>query len=129
MSWRFGLAAAGLLAFFGWSLKDAPGLVRLAWETPTDFVDEVSRYDQRFQAVKAELPPRGVVGYRAELQRVGDEELFFYTVDGLHYSMHPTRAFFLTQYALAPVIVERRAAYPLVIDNRRTAVRLATRDE
>jgi hypothetical protein len=76
---------------------------RLVIETPalnhlgSDHIAQ--RSDERFRALKAELPQRGVVGYIGETGNlaVGD--------------------YYLAQYALAPVVVDRSGNHPLVVGN------------
>lgn len=76
---------------------------RLVVETPalhlpgSDLIAQ--RSDERFRALKAELPQRGVVGYIGETGNlaVGD--------------------YYLTQYALAPLVVDHSANHRLVIWN------------
>lgn len=61
--------------------------------------DDVSkRSDQRFAALKAALPSRGIVGY------VGD-------------SSDPVADYYLAQYALAPLVIDRSSDHALVIGN------------
>ncbi len=55
----------------------------------------------RFRKLREELPARGVVGYLSD------------TTEGLE----GTRAYYLTQYYLAPVVVARDAEYELVVAN------------
>ena len=38
---------------------------------PAGGVDPVTRYDLRFQALRDELPPRGVIGYVSDKQAAG----------------------------------------------------------
>ncbi len=61
--------------------------------------DIARRSDQRFAALKAALPERGIVGYIGEPGplALGD--------------------YYLTQYALAPLMVDHTPNYPLVIGN------------
>jgi hypothetical protein len=63
----------------------------------SDHVTKLS--DERFAALKSELPPRGVVGYMGDS---GDSA---------------TSDYYLTQYALAPVIVDRSTNHELVVGN------------
>jgi hypothetical protein len=60
--------------------------------------DVAKRSDQRFAALKAALPPRGVVGY------VGD-------------SSDPVADYYLAQYALAPLVIDHSPNHALVIGN------------
>jgi hypothetical protein len=66
----------------------------LDWQRP----DEVTGYEERFHALRRLLPPHGVVGYLSDRHDAVKE-------------------FYLTQYALAPVIVVRDARAPLVVGN------------
>jgi hypothetical protein len=72
---------------------DAPNPTRL----PAD--DVAKRSDQRFAALRAALPPRGVIGYVGASGNVG------------------VRDYYLTQYALVPVVVDHSLNHPLVIAN------------
>jgi hypothetical protein len=61
--------------------------------------DDVSKKsDQRFAAVKSRLPASGVIGYVGE-------------------SNSSTPDYYLTQYALAPLVVDRSSHHALVIGN------------
>ena len=76
---------------------------RLLIETPKPASlkgDDISRRsDRRFAALKAELPQRGVIGYVGEAGNlaVGD--------------------YYLTQYALAPLVVEHSSDQAIVVGN------------
>jgi len=76
---------------------------RLLIETPraaSPRGDDIARRsDQRFAALKTELPQRGVVGYVGETGNlaVGD--------------------YYLTQYALAPLVVEQSSNHAIVVGN------------
>ena len=59
------------------------------------------RSDQRFAALRKELPQRGVVGY------VGETGADVVVVAD----------YYLAQYALAPLVVDRSANHPLVVGN------------
>lgn len=89
-------AAAVLVFVLGCLLSSA----RLAIEAPRGHVpDEVARQSGlRFAAIKAALPTRGVVGY---LGAPGDSIEYYY----------------LTQYALAPLVVDRSLNHPLIVGN------------
>jgi hypothetical protein len=65
--------------------------------TPLHTDDIAKRSDQRFAALRAALPPRGVVGYVGASGNVG------------------VRDYYLTQYALVPVVVDHSLNHPLVI--------------
>lgn len=74
-------------------LREAPNPTHI---TP----DDVSKQsDQRFAAVKARLPATGVIGYIGES---GDSSI---------------PGYYLTQYALAPLVVERSTHHAIVIGN------------
>jgi hypothetical protein len=74
---------------------------RILKDTPTHFhSDTIARAsDQRFAALKAALPRRGTVGY------IGDPGNL------------SIRDYYLTQYALAPLVVDHSIDHPLVIAN------------
>ena len=74
-------------------VRDAHTPTRL----PTD--DIATRSDQRFAALRAALPPRGVVGYVGASGNDG------------------VRDYYLTQYALAPLVVDHSSNHSLVIAN------------
>jgi hypothetical protein len=74
-------------------LRQAPNPARLN----PDNISEKS--DQRFAAVKSRLPATGVIGYIGE-------------------SGNPSVPdYYLTQYALAPLVVDRSAKHAIVIGN------------
>jgi hypothetical protein len=63
--------------------------------------DIEKRSDQRFALLKAALPQNGVVGYVGDSDNLED--------------------YYLAQYALAPVVVDRSPNHPLVVGNFPTA--------
>ena len=73
----------------------------LAFEAPSPgWRDDISRRsDQRFAALKANLPASGVVGYIGE---TGDSA---------------TPDYYLTQYALAPLVVDLSPNHAIVVGN------------
>jgi hypothetical protein len=74
-------------------LREAPNPAHLS-------PDDISkRSDQRFAAVKTRLPANGVVGYIGES---GNSS---------------TPDYYLTQYALAPLVVDRSTHHAIVIGN------------
>jgi hypothetical protein len=74
-------------------LREAPNPAHLS-------PDDISkRSDQRFAAVKTRLPASGVIGYIGES---GDSS---------------TPDYYLTQYALAPLVVDRSTHHAIVIGN------------
>lgn len=76
---------------------------RLVMEAPTRShlnVDDIAkRSDQRFAALKAELPQRGVIGYMGESGIPGVAD------------------YYLAQYALAPLVIDHSPNHPLVVGN------------
>lgn len=73
---------------------------RLVVESPRGHIsDEVARQsDSRFAEIKAVLPTRGVVGYIGAPQ------------DSIEY-------YYLAQYALAPLVVDRSLNHALIVGN------------
>jgi hypothetical protein len=61
--------------------------------------DIAKRSDQRFAALKSRLPARGVIGYIGE---TGDSA---------------TPDYYLTQYALAPLVVDYSSDHGMVVGN------------
>ncbi len=74
-------------------ITDAPNPTRLH----TD--DIAQRSDQRFAALRAVLPPRGVVGYVGASGNAAAGD------------------YYLTQYALVPLVVDHSTNHPFVIGN------------
>ncbi len=68
--------------------------------------DEISRYEARFRPLRSALPPEGVVGYLAGPRR-------------LDRPFDDLKDFYLTQYALAPLIVVDTSDPPFVVGNFR----------
>ncbi len=66
--------------------------------------DGVTEFESRFEQLRTLLPARGVIGYMA------DEDLPAGDANA-------QAEFFLTQYAIAPVIVVRQTNQPFVIGN------------
>ena len=96
------LSLGGILIFFfsllsGWgqfsvNLKEFDPNLSLSGH------EGVSLYERRFVEVKNELPAQGVVGYVSDTQPDSAE-------------------FYLTQYALSPLIVDKSQPHELVIGN------------
>lgn len=59
--------------------------------------DVAQRSDQRFAALKASLPQQGIIGYVGDPDNLAD--------------------YYLAQYALAPLVVDRSPNHPLVVGN------------
>lgn len=78
-------------------------VIRIAWNAPKpgdiDPDNIAKRSDHRFAAVKLALPTRGIIGYLGEN---GDSALPDY---------------YLAQYALAPLVVDRSIQHKFVIGN------------
>lgn len=78
-------------------------IIRIAWDAPRPGQIEpdniAKRSDQRFAAAKLALPARGIIGYVGEN---GDSSLPDY---------------YLAQYALAPLVVDRSIQHKFVIGN------------
>jgi hypothetical protein len=91
-------ARIGILVLLLGSLGSS---ARLAWDAPRprDWRgdDIAARSDQRFAGLKALLPKQGVIGYLGEAGNAG------------------TADYYLAQYALAPLILDRSAKHSLVI--------------
>lgn len=75
-------------------------------ETPATGLRRTGEQDVRLGRLREHLPPRGVVGYVSG----GSSDGTFRTVASL-------QDYFLTQYALAPVIVVRGTGLPVVVGN------------
>jgi len=74
-------------------LRDAPNPAHLS-------PDDISkRSDQRFATVKSHLPARGIIGYIGESGSSSNPD------------------YYLTQYALAPLVVDRSTHHAIVIGN------------
>jgi hypothetical protein len=71
--------------------------------------DEISRYEARFRRLRSALPPKGVVGYLAEPRRLDRPADSKYS-----------KGFYLTEYALVPVVVVNSTEPVLVIGNFRS---------
>ncbi len=61
--------------------------------------DIARRSDLRFAGLKAALPPRGVIGYVGDAGESG------------------VAPYYLAQYALAPLVLDRSPNHPLVVGN------------
>lgn len=89
---------AGVLLFIACCLLSS---LRLVYTTPNparlQVEDVAQRSEKRFAALKTQLPKRGVIGYIGESGNWGTED------------------YYLAQYALAPLVVERSKNHPLVI--------------
>jgi hypothetical protein len=92
----------GALVFIGCCLVSA---ARMTWRAPLPnpegltFQNVAKRSDQRFGELKSSLADCGVVGYIGESGTSAEAD------------------YYLTQYALAPLVVDRSASHPLVVGN------------
>jgi hypothetical protein len=92
--------SAALLIFVAGCLLSSARILREAPRHNHLSQDDVAqRSDQRFAAIKAALPPRGLIGYIGES---GDSTLPDY---------------YLAQYALAPLILDRGVEHRLIVGN------------
>lgn len=66
-------------------------------------VDDVSRYIRRFEAAKTMLPEHGVIGYRSDCSDMSN--------------INCIADFYLAQYALSPIILDRSPKHNLVLGN------------
>jgi hypothetical protein len=123
--YRMGLGLLGLFLFH--LLTDLPLLTNFRdWQAQEaqGTEDEITAYVRRFERARAELPDRGVVGYRAQLRKKGTETFFTYRSGKALVDMPAMESYWLAQYAVAPVIVDARGQHPLVIANLTDEVRL-----
>ena len=74
--------------------------------------DEVTLNEKRFDEIKQHLPSHGVVGYWPNCSPATVEQLIFGNAGDLQH-------WFLTQYALAPVIVSPTLGQTVIICNYR----------
>ncbi|MCX5716022.1 MAG: hypothetical protein NTV07_04060 [Candidatus Omnitrophica bacterium] len=68
--------------------------------------DDITLYESRFNAVKTYLPKQGVIGYISDRKA---EDIRFAGVE--------TARYYLSQYALAPVVVDYNVNHPFVLGN------------
>jgi hypothetical protein len=88
---------AGILLFNFCCLLSSFRLIRNA-PNPADIHPDVAqRSEQRFASLRRQLPARGVVGYIGESGNSGTED------------------YYLAQYELAPLVVERSPNHSLVV--------------
>ena len=70
-------------------------------------VEDISRYEKRFEAAKGMLPEHGVIGYRSDCSDMSD--------------INCIAGFYLAQYALSPIILDRSPEQTLILGNFRKA--------
>ena len=68
--------------------------------------DPIAAYEERFSGLKSILPGQSIVGYITDL-----------TQEQLAYNSSYIAEYFLTQYALAPIIVDNNSDHQLIIGN------------
>jgi hypothetical protein len=79
--------------------------------------DEITLSEQRFGELRKVLPPRGVVGFVSDEMEVnGNQEPIDKTQRGWWLAPE-VKKYYLTQYALAPLIVVRGTDKPLIVGN------------
>jgi hypothetical protein len=119
---RFYRVGFGLLFLFLFHLLTdlpVPGLFRDWRQRETlGTVDDVTAFERRLEKVRQELPARGVVGSGAQLRNKGPEVVFTYRTGRALIDLSVMDCYWLTQYSVAPVIVEYSGEHPLTIVNR-----------
>ena len=86
-------------------LSNLHWLLQAAFDPDFPRSDRISQYERRFEGLKKILPPHGVVGYLTHRQA---QDMRFDA---------GTAEFYLTQYALAPLIVIYSSEREFVIGN------------
>jgi hypothetical protein len=125
MKYRVAFAVLAVLAFHLCSYSGFLALVEFVRDNHDRYEDEVTRYEKRFEGVRAQLPDHGTVGYRTDPpQEPTAGSSFEYVAYGITWRMDGKKSYLLTQYVLAPVIVDRTREYPLVVENGKTGVRV-----
>lgn len=107
MRWR---PAAAVVLMFLFALGSHAFLMsaRLPWREAATRENDADTYARRMEAIRAELPARGEVGYRAVPVDPDKTEA--------------ARHFYLTQYSLAPLRLDYSGAtVPAVIDGESDA--------
>ena len=95
-----------LLAILSFALLSNLQLFRQEARLNPQFVssDAITAYERRFEGLRKMLPPRGVVGYITDKGVTASDS-------------EATQYFFLTQYALSPLIVIRDLNHQFVVGN------------
>jgi len=89
---------AGILLFMVCCLLSSARLIQTSPNAAHLQADDVAgRAEHRFSALKSQLPASGVIGYIGESGNAGTED------------------YYLAQYALAPLVVERSKNHGLVV--------------
>ena len=97
-------AAVAVLILFA-LLSNLHWLLQAAFDPDFPRSDRISQYERRFEGLKKILPTHGVVGYLSHRQA---QDIRFDT---------ETAEFYLTQYALAPLIVIYSSERAFVLGN------------
>lgn len=74
--------------------------------------DPITANDQRFAAIRADLPAHGTVGYLGDPAPTGPTPR-----DSVAAALHHFRRYLLAQYALAPLVVVETPGPELVVGN------------
>lgn len=84
-------------------------------QTDLSFIgyDHITLNEKRFDTIKESLPSRGVVGYWPNGAPATLEQLMFGNPNDLQH-------WFMTQYALAPVIVSPTLGHSIIVSNSRS---------
>jgi hypothetical protein len=81
-------------------------------------LDGVSCYEKRFEAVKKELPARGIVGYTSGAD-----------IKDIRFAGEETARYYLAQYAISPTILKYGAEEKLMLGNFESGVVLLRKGE
>ena len=108
---------AGILLIVFFALLSSYRLLALNVQFNLSFIgrDEVTENDKRFERIRDVLPRRGIVEYWPNGEKTTYEELLFGNATDLQH-------WFMTQYALAPLIVSPTPGHNLIIGNFRSYV-------
>ena len=107
----------GILLIVFFALLSSYQLLALNVRFDFTFVgrDEITENEKRFERIREVLPPRGIIGYWPNGEETTYEQLLFGNAADLQH-------WFLTQYALAPVIVSPTPGHNLIIGTYRSYV-------
>jgi hypothetical protein len=112
-SWVVSRTRLGLALVLLYALASGAAWLKLAANTTgRSAPDEISTYEQRFQAVRAALPARGVVGYLGRTDPAGRTP-----AERDASSLLDFKRYLLTQYALAPVVLIESTEPDFVVGN------------
>ena len=112
-SWVVSRTRLGLALVLLYALASGAAWLKLAASaTGRSAPDEISTYDRRFQAVRAALPVRGVVGYLGRTDAAGGT-----SAEREASSLLDFKRYLLAQYALAPVVLIESTEPDFVVGN------------